>query len=667
MTIGLLGQLVLGAAFCTACYGALASVIGWRRRLARLTESARTAAYPLLGLVFVAVALMVIAILGNDFTIRYVAENSSLETPTFFKVLSLWSADEGSLLLWSLVLCGYIATAAWAFRDRRPTGFPIALSVLHGSAAFYLLLVLGPTQPFAELARPPIDGTGPLPLLQNHPLMAAHPPLLYLGFVGCTVPFALVIGALVQGDVGDGWLRSMRRWSIIPWVFLTTGLVLGALWSYGVLGWGGYWAWDPVENAALMPWLTLTALLHAIRVQERRRALRVWTQSLVVVTFASTVLGTFLTRGSILLSVHSFARSAVGPLYLAYLSVVLIGGLGLVAARAGRSSPLDVARFGPSRESAIVVNNVLLVVLMVTVLVGTVYPLLEGAVGGRQVSVGAPYFQRTTGPAFLALVALMGVGPLMAWRSASVGRTLDRAAVPAVAAALTGVWLTIHGLGGPMMLLAYGVIAFAAASALVELARAVRSGRRRSSSVQRLMGNVRLAGALIAHLGIAVAAGAILTSSAFGSQRDVTVSVDQVRSVGRYDLRLDQVAERAEPERRVVVAALTVSDGGHTVARLDPSLNLYPNATQPIGSPSIRLGTPANSFVDLYASLLAYRADGSTVTIRLATIPGVMWLWIGGAMTALGGLVAGLARVTRRTAPAPVPGVRRTLLPQVRV
>src|SRR6266508_2435233 len=329
-----LGTFALLLGLVLAVYGLVASVLGARRDRPLLVESARTTAFSLLAVVAAANGAMLAAILSNDFAIKYVAENSSRATPTFFKVLSLWSADEGSLLLWNLVLAGFIAAVAFRFRRTRPETLPWALAVMFAVSAFYLVLVLGPTTPFGTLATAPLDGRGPLPLLQNHPLMAAHPPFLYLGFIGFTVPFAFAIAALLTGSVSDRWIRITRRWTLAAWIFLTIGLVLGALWSYGVLGWGGYWAWDPVENVAVLPWLTATAFLHSVMIQERRGMLKVWNLSLIMSTFALTTFGTFLTRGSILSSVHAFAQSLVGPLYLGFLVVFLIGGFGGIAIEA---------------------------------------------------------------------------------------------------------------------------------------------------------------------------------------------------------------------------------------------------------------------------------------------------------------------------------------------
>src|SRR6266498_508803 len=440
-----LGTFALLLGLVLAVYGLVASVIGVRRDRPLLVESARTSAFSLLAVVAAANGAMLAAILSNDFSIRYVAENSSRATPAFFKVLSLWSADEGSLLLWNLVLAGYIAAVAFRFRRRKPETFPWAMAVMYAVSAFYLVLVLGPTRPFATLGSAPADGRGPLPLLQNHPLMAAHPPFLYLGFIGLTVPFAFAMAALVSGTLSDRWIRITRRWTLAAWIFLTVGLLLGALWSYGVLGWGGYWAWDPVENIALLPWLMATAFLHSVMIQERRGMLKVWNLSLVVGAFALTTFGTFLTRGSILSSVHAFAQSLVGPLYLGFLVVILLGGFGGIAIQAWRLRATGRIDAALSREAAFVGNNLALLALTFVVLLGTVFPLVVEATSNRQVTVGGPYFRRTTVPVLLLLLFLTGVGPLLSWRGGSRERLAVRLRLPLGAGAATMVALALAG------------------------------------------------------------------------------------------------------------------------------------------------------------------------------------------------------------------------------
>jgi cytochrome c-type biogenesis protein CcmF len=641
----LIGTIALALALALALYGATAAIVGVRTGRPRVVESARTAAYSLLALVVVANLAMLTALLANDFSLKYVALNSGRATPTFFKVLALWSADEGSLLLWNLVLAGYLAAVAFRFRRSRPETFPWALAVMFGVSAFYLMLVLGPTTPFATLATAPADGRGPLPLLQNHPLMAAHPPMLYLGFIGFTVPFAFAIAALITGRVSDAWMRITRRWTIAAWIFLTVGLTLGALWSYGVLGWGGYWAWDPVENVALLPWLTGTAFLHSVMVQERRGMLKIWNLSLIVGTFALTVLGTFLTRGSILASVHTFAESIVGPLYLVFLTVVLLGGFGLIAWR--RDALRGEATFDTplSRESAFLGNNVLLLVLTFTVLVGTIYPLLAEAVN-QKVSVGSPFFNRNTAPVALLLLFLMGIGPLLPWRAASLSAVLRRLQVPLWAAAIAAAALAIAGAGAAAVVV-FGLAAFVATATVTEMVRGVQAQRRAhgisvpAATRAAVARNHRLYGGLVVHLGLIVAVVGVSWAALSDRSSELSIARGEVVRAQGYDLRFDGLSARDEPQRRVLVANLTVldPDGGDAIVRLHPSLNLYPASSEPIGTPSIRIGTPFNGMVDLYASLVTVE-NRSRATFRFFVNPGIGLLWLGGLVMALGGLVA---------------------------
>ena len=652
-----LGTFALVLALTLAVYGVVASVLGARRRLPILIESARTTAYSLMTLVVVANAAMLVAILGNDFSIRYVAENSSRATPTFFKVLSLWSADEGSLLLWNLVLAGYIASVAFAFRKRRPDTFPWAMAVMYSVAIFYLVLVLGPTRPFATLLSTLPDGRGPLPLLQNHPLMAAHPPMLYLGFIGFTVPFAFAMASLFTGSLSDRWIRVTRRWTLSAWCFLTGGLVLGALWSYGVLGWGGYWAWDPVENVALLPWLMATAFLHSVVIEERRGMLKVWNLSMVVGTFALVTFGTFLTRGSILSSVHSFAQSIVGPMYLGFLVLVMAAGFGMIAAQAWRLRSEGRFDSALSRESAFLGNNLALLSLTFVVLLGTIFPLIVEALTGRQVTVGGPYFRQTTIPVFLLLMFLMGVGPLLPWRRASAEQLRDRVTVPAVIGAAVVVLLAAAGVRSLAAAAAFGLSAFVATANLLEMWRGVRSLSRASrrsvlGALPAAIGrNRRLYGGLIAHVGVAVAVMGI-TASSFASQAESTLGIGQSASFAGYELRYEGQRVIKQPQRTVLVADVSVAREGRDVGTVTPSLNLYPAASEPIGTPSIRYGV----IRDLYTSVIAFGADGERATFRFFMNPGVFWIWVGGTIILLGGLTAlWPARKTRSTAdPEPV-------------
>jgi cytochrome c-type biogenesis protein CcmF len=650
-----LGTFALALSLAVSVYGVAASIIGARRDRPLLVESARTSAYSLFALVFAANLVMEAAILANDFSLRYVFENSSRETPVFFKVLALWSADEGSLLLWNLILSGYIAAVAFRFRRRRPETLPWVLAVMYAVQVFYLLLVLGPTRPFAAFAIAPPDGRGPLPLLQNHPLMAVHPPFLYLGFIGFSVPFAFAMAALITGRLSDAWIRVTRRWTLSAWIFLTTGLLLGALWSYGVLGWGGYWAWDPVENVALLPWLVATALLHSVMLQERRGMLKVWNLSLAVGGFALTTFGTFLTRGSILSSVHTFAQSAVGPMYLGFLVLVLLGGFGLIAMRAWRLR--TEGRFDAvlSREAAFMGNNLGLLVLTLVVLLGTIFPLFVEATTNKQVTVGGPYFVETAAPVFLLLLFLMGVGPLLSWRRTSSDRLRARLAVPALAAGGLMVLLTVLGMRNAVVLLTLGVAAFVLVANVQEVVWSIRAharatGRGTIASVLPAAGRDRRRfGGYVAHVGFAIAAMAIVVSSSFAHRMDVSLSRGQSVSFAGYSL--SYLGERVDrqPQRVVLIATLSVTRDGRSEGRATPSLNLYPAASEPIGTPSIRYGV----LKDLYTSVVSFEGDGRTATFRLFLNPGVMWLWIGGGIMVLGGLLSVWPARRGRTAPLP--------------
>jgi cytochrome c-type biogenesis protein CcmF len=658
-----LGTFCLLLALALAIYGAVASVWGVRKDRPLFVESARTTAYSLFGVMVAANGAMLAALLANDVHLRYVAENSSRETPTFFKVLSLWSADDGSLLLWNLILAGFIAAVAYRFRKRKPDTLPYAMATLFAIQAFYLALVSGPSKPFAALAFTPPDGQGPLPLLQNHPLMAVHPPFLYLGFIGLSVPFAFAIATLVRGGASDDWIRLTRRWALAAWCFLTVGLLLGALWSYGVLGWGGYWAWDPVENVALLPWLVTTAFLHSLVIQERRGMLRVWNLSLVVGAFALTTFGTFLTRGSILESVHTFARTAVGPMYLAFLVVILAGGFGLIAARASRLRSEGRLDATLSREAAFLGNNLALLGVTLIVLLGTIFPLIVEATSDRQVSVGGPYFRTTTAPVLLLLLFLMAVGPLLSWRRTSGEQLVRRLAVPATAGAAVILGLAAAGVRNVAAVAAFGLAAFvllANASGLVRMVGSFARAHQRSALgaiPAAAARNRRLAGGLVVHIGVAVAAIGITASTSFAKHAEATLARGDSTTFQGYTLTYRDARTLHQPQRIVEVVDVDVARGGRRVGTLTPSLNLYPNSSEPIGTPSVDYGIVH----DLYSSLVGVEGGGRRATFRFFLNPGVTWLWIGGAVMALGGLFALWPGRRRAHAPPPAHATAREL------
>ncbi|NUS01700.1 MAG: heme lyase CcmF/NrfE family subunit [Nonomuraea sp.] len=665
--MGRLGELGLVLALALSAYGLVAAAVGGRTGRPVLVESARRTALPLLATLVTVNAAMLVALLQDDFTLRYVAENSSRATPTFFKVLSLWAADDGSLLLWNLILAGYLAAVALRFRRERPTTFPYALSVLYAVQLFYVVLVNGPSRPFATVpdvatvagaGTALLDGRGPAPLLQNHPLMAVHPPFLYLGFIGFTVPFAFGIAALIVGNGSDRWAALTRRWTLAVWCFLTIGLLLGALWSYSVLGWGGYWAWDPVENVALLPWLVSTAFLHSAMLQERRGMARLWNVVLVVAAFALMTFGTFLTRGNVLSSIHAFAQSGVGPAYLVFLALVLLVGFGLVAWRLPtlRSAPAIDSTL--SREAAFVGNNVLLLAAAAIILVGTVFPLVVEATTNRQTTVGAPYFRSALAPVFLLLLLLVGTAPLLPWRAANRSRALRRLRVPAAAAALVMAGSAVAGDDKPSALLGFGLGTLVVVANGQEILTGIVVGRRsdRRGAVAALRRGRRRYAGLAAHIGLGLLAIGITASSSFAQQSELTLDAGHSASFAGYDVRYEGLTTAQEPQRTVLTAALSVRGTGSDDASvlLDPRLNLYPAASEPIGSPAILHGP----VWDLYASVIGLQDSGRSATFRLYHNPGVGLLWLGGALMALAGAAATWPVRRRPGRPGPTRRVR---------
>lgn len=410
------GQWSLFLGFGLSLYGMLAAWTGVRRKSAAWSQSGWGAVLGVFFLVSVGIAILEWALLTDDFGFRYVALNSSRGTPLLYKVSALWGALEGSLLLWEWFLIGFAALVVLLYRGRHQLLLPHVAAVLLGISAFFLGVMAFLGSPFERLSAIPPDGRGLNPLLEN-PGMAFHPPTLYLGYVGFTVPYAFGMAALIAGKLDADWIATTRRWTITAWYFLTMGILFGAWWSYRVLGWGGYWAWDPVENASLLPWLTGTAFLHSVMIQEHRGMLKVWNLSLIILTFALTLFGTFLTRSGILSSVHAFAGSpGIGSSFLGFIALALLLSFGLLAVRGDRlRTPAELDSL-LSRESAFVLNNVILLAATFSVLFGTVYPLLSEALRGVKASVGAPFFNTVNFPILVVLLLLMGVGPLIAWR-----------------------------------------------------------------------------------------------------------------------------------------------------------------------------------------------------------------------------------------------------------
>jgi cytochrome c-type biogenesis protein CcmF len=628
MTEAAIGRAALAVALALSIWGASAALVGARRRNVALVESARTAAYGVLALCLAAAGAMLVALLTNDTTVAYVAARSSAATPTVDKVLALWSADEGSLLLWNTVLAATVVAVARRFRRGWPAPFPGGLAILFGICAFFVGLAAGPVSPFEVLAAPPADGNGPPPLLQSHPLMAIHPPMLYVGFILTAVPFALGMSAAAAGSLPPRWFDELRRWALASWAFLTAGLLLGAMWSYTVLGWGGYWAWDPVENVALLPWITTTAFLHVVQVQERTKRFAVWALGLVMASYALTILAAFLTRGAVLVSVHTFAESTVGPAFLAFLGVVLIGGIGVLAVRAPALSAPAVDIPPLSRGAAHLANNAILLSIGAVVLIGTLFPLLAEAIDGRRVTIGAPYFDRHVGPLMLVVLLVLAAGSLLPWRGLSVAELVLALRGPAVTAAATALVVAFVGSGGAVFVATIAIAAFAGASIVAWAWR--RGLARRGPHAPRAVA------ALLAHLGLVVVVVGVAASITFERSSEARVAAGQDVAIDGGSVSLADVSMWEEPHRRVVGANVELRLDGQPQT-MQPRINLYPGASEPVAVPALSIGTPANGFRDVSVTLLGTGTTDDEVHLRVSSAPGVTWIWIGGALMTAGG------------------------------
>jgi len=616
-------------------FGAFGTIYAVRAGDRRLLRQAPT--YAVMGAVgaVVAVVMMQRALITRDFSLAYVQQVGSTTTPRLYNIAAMWSALEGSILLWLLILAGFTAAVGWRFRRRTDDALVgWALVVLLVVTAFFALLSFGPADAFANGAPGVTEGRGPNPLLQNHVLVLFHPPILYLGYVGFTVPFAFAVAALVTGRVGEGWLLETRRWALFAWGFLTIGILLGGWWSYEVLGWGGVWAWDPVENASFLPWLTGTAYLHSVLVQERRGMLRVWNLSLLVATFALTILGTYLTRSGILSSVHAFGDGPVGTYLLVFFGLVVATALVLIGWRGDRLRAPGAIDSPVSREGAFLANNVMFTVFAFVVLLGTVFPLVVEAVQERRTVVGAPYFDRLSTPIGLVLLFLMAVAPVLPWRKASGELLRERLFWPAwVGAATLAVAVTV-GASGWAPLTAFALAGWAAGAALRQVVLATRRQGWRG-----LVG--RANGGMIVHLGVILIAVALVSTNAYTRTQTLSLDVGVEREWGGHTYELQGLRQEEDARTRAVVADVLVD--GDRVYR--PANTKYLAQGVDVSTPSVRTTVTK----DIYLTL-GRNADpgGTSATIQVSMKPLVLWLWIGGGIMALGTLLAAFPGRRRR-------------------
>ena len=628
----------LGRAALVVCLGlAVWAVVGGayaaHRRRRRLALSAQNALIAAFGAAAIAAGVLFAALLRHDFSNVYAAEHTSRELPTLYTVSAFWGGQEGSLLLWLLVLTGFGAAAV--VLDRRGGRELLAwvVPVLGLVTLFFAFLLVAVASPF-ETQVAPTDGAGLNPSLQN-PYMVAHPPLLYLGYVGLTVPFAFAIGALLARQADERWIVATRRWTLVAWTCLGIGQLLGAHWAYIEVGWGGYFAWDPVENAALMPWLAATAFLHSVMIQERKGMLKIWNVVLVVLAFSLSLFGTFLTRSGVLTSIHSFTQSSIGAWFLGFICLVVGGSLALVFARL----PLLRARTRleslVSREATFLYNNLLLVALCLTILWGVTYPLLSEAVRGETVTVGRPYYDFFLRVFGLPLLLLMGLAPLVAWRRASLRGLSKALALPGGAAVAAGVALLALGAGSSSPgLIAYTFSAFVLASIAQEFWR----GTRATGSFSRLVArNRRRYGGYVVHAAIVLLAIGIAGSSAYQTEREGRLRAgDSLRAAG-YTITFRGVSERRAANAREIRARVDVYRGGELVGRAFPGKNRYFAEQQVSNEMAIHRDWTRAEDVDLIADQID--PDGS-VYLKVLVKPLVNLIWLAGLVFLAGAFVA---------------------------
>ncbi|HKB94551.1 MAG TPA: cytochrome c-type biogenesis CcmF C-terminal domain-containing protein [Gaiellaceae bacterium] len=627
-----LGRAALLLSFGLVVYAVVAgSLAAWRRRR-RLALSAQNALIAAFATTVVAAVVLIVALARRDLSFVYVAQHTSRSLPLGYALSAFWGGQEGSLLLWLLVLTGYSSLAVWL---NRRSGELLAwtVPVLGGVAAFFTFMLCFVSSPFATAAAP-ADGAGMVPSLQN-PYMLAHPPMLYLGYVGLTVPFAFAMGALLSKRTDERWIVVTRRWTLAAWTFLGVGQLLGAHWAYVEIGWGGYYAWDPVENAALMPWLAATAFLHSVMIQEKRGMLKVWNMTLVALAFGLSIFGTFLTRSGVVNSIHSFSQSPLGGWFLGFIVLITVFSVGLIYLRLPLLRARTKLESLVSREATFLYNNLLLVALALTILWGVVYPLLTQAVNGETRSVSKPYYDFFLHTFGLPLLLLMGIGPLVAWRRASLRALGKTFIVPAACAVVGGIALIAAGFGSSTPgLLAYTFSIFVAASIVLEFVR----GRRAAGSLVRLVSrNRRRYGGYIVHAAIVLLAIGVAGSSAYQTVRERSLTRGQSMEVAGYTLTYAGLTSTQRQNAQETDATVDVTRGGSHVTTLHPGKAYFP--IEQSLSNEVSIYHDPRSIGDVYTIADAISKNG-TLELKVLVKPLVNLVWIAGFVFVFGSLVA---------------------------
>ncbi|MDW7675558.1 MAG: heme lyase CcmF/NrfE family subunit, partial [Bacillota bacterium] len=576
-----IGYIAQAIGLAISIYVIIAYVVGVKTDNAKLLESAKGGVGAVALLTTAASLILVYALLTSDFSIKYVAQYTSTDLPSFYKFSAFWAGNSGSLLLWQWMLTAYAAVIAYSRRHQLTEMTPYVISILMLNIVFFFIMLNFVANPFERLAFPPAEGSGLNPMLMN-PGMVVHPVTLYLGYVGFAIPFAYAMAALYLKRVDDLWIKVTRKWTIIAWIFLTLGNLYGGQWAYVELGWGGYWAWDPVENASFLPWLTGTAFLHSVMIQERKDMLKIWNVALIIITYAFTIFGTFLVRSGVLSSVHAFSDSNLGLYFLIFLFVMLIGAMYITMDRMNLLREQSEFQSLLSKESSFLINNLLLVGSAFAVFWGTIFPLVSEAVTGTKVTVGIPFFNKVNGPILLGMLFVMGVCPLIAWQKSTIKNLRDNFMWPMIIAVVITIGLFIYGITKPWAVIGYLVCAFVLLTHLQEFYRGTKvrhklTGESIPMAFARLcLKNRRRYGGYIIHIGIVLMAIGIIGSNHFSLESTKSVRAGEVITIGDYELTFNKIDAKREGANEVVFADITANRNGQFYAKMTPEKIFYP-------------------------------------------------------------------------------------------
>lgn len=633
------GNLALVLALALSVYVVFASLFSQIKGRGEFFTSAKHGTYVLAGLTTLTVGILEWALLTHQYRFDYVANHVSNGQPVLYTISALWGGQEGSLLFWVWLLSLFGAAVLIQHLGQRNPLIPWVIAFIAFTQAFFFSLLIFISGPFTLLAQAPVEGVGLNPLLQN-PGMFIHPVTQYLGYVGFTVPFAFALAALVTGDLGYDWIRTTRRWALFAWLFLSLGLLFGMRWAYVELGWGGYWGWDPVENAALIPWLTGTAYLHSVMIQEKRGMLKVWNLVLIMMTFLLAILGTFITRSGVIQSVHAFGVSAMGPLFLAYIAAVLVVFAYLLYIRLDKLKEENRLDSLLSREATFLLNNLILVGAAVATLWGTIFPMISEIVAGKQITVAAPFFNQVNGPIFFVLVLLMGVCTLIGWRRASPQHLTRNFLPPFTVSVITTVALLIIGIRDVYGLVAFAASAFVLTTVVIEFYRGTRARMRMYKEnvavahVQLINKNRRRYGGYIVHIGVMLAVIGIVGSSFFQTSLQQNLMPGGQLQINQYTVQFNKLSVSQESNAQVIGADLLVMENGAPIDTMRPQKAYYQASDQMTTEVAVRTTLRE----DLYIILAGWNDDGSA-TLKVIVNPLIVWLWIGFIVFVFGTLV----------------------------